>query len=151
MEATLWVLLVAVGFGLLKAIAYVHVNLMSAVMERLAAAAFVGAGVIGASGWIGDAIAWVVDSVNWVGASVGAAAVGSGAIWIVWLGLSLLWVLALLPDSWFGWHLPAWLSVTGVVLPALAASIPGQLGDLLRLVIEGIGQAMVTTVSTAVL
>jgi hypothetical protein len=151
MEATLWVLLVVVGFGLLRAIEHVHVNLMGAVMERVAAAAFVGAGVIGASGWIGSGIAWVVGAVNSLGSSLGAAAVGSGPIWIAWLALSVLWVLALLPDSWFGWHLPPWLSVTGLVLPALAASIPGQLGDLLRMVIDGIGRLMVTAVSSAVL
>lgn len=149
MEATIWLVLVVAGFALLRALDYVHHEWLAAAMLRLAALSFVGAGVIGARGWIGGFITTTVDFVNTTAARFGAAAIGTGAVWVVWLVLSIAWVLTLLPDRWFDAVIPDWLSVSGVVLPALAASIPGHAGDALRGLINTVGGAMVTFVRQA--
>lgn len=146
MEATLWLILTVAGFGLLRAMAYVGHPLLDAVMVRAAAFSFAGAGTIGASGWLGDAAAAVVSWANSAGSQAGAAALGTGAVWVVWALLSIAWLLTLLPESWFGAEIPDSLSIAGLLLPALAASIPGTLGDLLRQVINGAGELMVSLV-----
>lgn len=144
MEATIWLVLVVAGFGLLRGLDYVHHEWLAAAMLRLAALNFVGAGVIGARGWLGGFITGAVHWVNATGTSLGAAAIGTGAVWVLWLVLSVAWFLTLLPDRWFDAAIPDWLSVGGVFLPGLAASIPGHAGDLLRQLIHTLGGAMVT-------
>src|SRR4051812_38151289 len=128
-EATIWLVLVVAGFGLLRALDYVHHEWLAAAMVRVAALSFVGAGVIGARGWVGNFLTGAVHLVNTTGARVGAVALGTGAVWVLWLVLTAAWVLTLLPDRWFGAGIPDWLSISGVVLPGLAASIPGHVGD----------------------
>jgi hypothetical protein len=149
-EATIWLVLVVAGFGLLRALDYVHHEWLAAAMLRLAAISFVGAGVIGARGWVGGFLAGVVHFANTAGARFGAAALGTGAVWVLWMVLTVAWVLALLPDRWFNAVIPDWLSISGVILPSLAASIPGHAGDLLRQIIHTVGGLMVTFVRQAI-
>ena len=147
MNGTLWALLVFVGFGLMWTMRHTKAALLDAVFVRVAAFSFAGAGVIGASGWIGTALAWTVTTANDLGATLGAATLGTTAVWMVWLALSLMWVLTLLPAQVFTKEIPDWLAVAGLVLPGLAASIPGEIGELLRQVIEACGQLMVDVVA----
>jgi hypothetical protein len=150
MGATLWLLLTVAGFGFLWAMEYVGHPLIDAVLVRAAAFSFAGAGTIGAAGWLGHAATALVQGVNQAGARAGAAAIGTGAVWVIWAVLSIAWVLTLLPETWFAARIPDSLSVAGLLLPALASSIPGPLGDLLRHVITGAGKLMVALVSQAV-
>jgi len=148
--ATLWMVLTVAGFGLLRAMDYTTHPLLDALLVRAAAFSFVGAGLIGASGWLGTTIAATVSWANGVGASVGSAAFGTGAVWIAWLVMAVAWVLTILPETWFDAPIPDWLSVAGLVLPALAASIPGPLGQGLRSAISAAGHVMITGASRAV-
>jgi hypothetical protein len=150
MGATLWLVLTVAGFGLLRAMEYVAHPTLEAVIIRAAAFSFAGAGTIGAAGWLGDAVTSVVTWANDAGAEAGAAALGTGAVWVIWAVFSIAWVLTLLPDEWFGARIPDSLSVAGLVLPALAASIPGPLGDILREIISGAGNLMVSLARGAV-
>jgi hypothetical protein len=150
MGATLWLVLTVAGFGFLRAMEYTGRPLLEAIMIRAAAFSFAGAGTVGASGWLGAAVTSTVRWLNDVGSSAGAAAIGTGAVWVIWAVMSIAWVLTLLPDSWFAADIPDALSIAGLVLPALAASIPGPLGDLLREAIGGAGRLMIQVVSQAV-
>ena len=150
MNGTLWVLLVATGMALMWAMRHTNVALLDAVLVRASAFSFAGAGVIGATGWMGTATAWTVATANNVGADLGAASVGSTAVWIVWAAISGMWVLTLLPERWFKKSIPDWLAFAGLLLPGLAASVPGGLGAMLRQVITACGGLLVTAVSNAV-
>lgn len=150
MTATLWVLLVVAGFGGLWCVDKAKGGLLKALLVRAAAFSFAGAGMIGASGWIGTAMEKVVAAVNEAAAEAGTIALGTGAVWIIWLGLGLAWILTILPESWFGAEMPDWLSVTGLVLPALAVSIPGPIGNAIQGIIHGAGQMMISLVGGAV-
>jgi hypothetical protein len=150
MSATVWLVLTATGFGLLRALPMVGHDLLKSVLVRVAAFAFIGAGVIGASGWIGS---WFQAAVGWIntqGSAAMLAAIGTGAVWVLWLGLSIIWLLAVLPHGWFAFHMPDWLSVTGLALPALAASIPGPVGDFFQTVNKDIGNLMIHAASSAI-
>jgi hypothetical protein len=146
----MWLVLTVAGFGLLRAMDYVNRPLIAALLVRAAAFSFAGAGVIGASGWIGQVMASIVTWVNNAGENAGTAALGTGAVWVIWLLASVAWVLTILPESWFAAEIPDWLSVSGLVLPSLAAAIPGPAGEALRAVITGAGTLMIELVRQAV-
>lgn len=150
MNATLWVLLVVAGFGGLWCVDKAKGGLLKALLVRAAAFSFAGAGMIGASGWIGTAITKVIAAVNEAAAEAGMVALGTAAVWIAWLVLGLAWILTILPESWFGAEMPDWLSVTGLVLPALAVSIPGPIGNAIQGIIHGAGQLMISLIGGAV-
>src|SRR3954453_9126994 len=116
-EATIWLVLVVAGFALLRALDYVHHEWLAAAMLRLAALGFVGAGVIGAQGWVGDFLAGAVHFVNTTAARLGVAALGTGAVWVGWMVLTMGWILTPLPEPWFDAVIPDWLSISGIVLP----------------------------------
>jgi len=149
MTGTLWVLLVATGLGLMWAMRWTRSPMLDAALIRAAAFSYAGAGVIGAQGWIGQSLRWMVESVNRVGAQAGSAGVGTAAVWVVWAGLAIMWVLTLLPERWFSKPIPDWLAISGVMLPGMAASIPGPLGAGLSRVITAAGGLMVNLVSYA--
>lgn len=144
MRGTTWVVLVVTGVMCMWAMRYTQRALLDAVLIRASAAAYAGAGVVGASGWLGGLIAGVTGWVTATGQSLGAAALGSAAVWVVWLVLSLMWVATMLPERVFHRSIPDWLAFSGLVLPGLAASIPGPLGHGLHQVITTVGTAMVT-------
>ncbi len=149
MTGTLWLLLVACGVGLMWVMRYTRHPLIDAVLVRASAFSFAGAGIVGAGGWIGTVLTGLVKGLNSIGAQLGTAAIGSAAVWIVWAALSLMWVLTILPERWFGRGIPDWLAISGVVLPAMAASIPGEFGQVVSRVIEACGQLMIHAVGSA--
>lgn len=149
MTGTLWLLLVASGVGLMWVMRYTRHPMVDAVLVRASAFSFAGAGIVGAGGWIGDLLGGLVEGVNSLGGQLGIAAVGSAAVWIIWAGLSLMWILTLLPESWFGRSIPDWLAISGVVLPAMASSIPGAFGDAMSRVITACGELMIHVVGQA--
>jgi hypothetical protein len=146
MQATLWVLLTAIGFVVIAFMDRIPQAFLRAVAIRGAAISFVGAGTIGASGWIGSAAAGVLAWANGVGNDFGKEAFGTAALWIVWLVLSAAWVLTMLPESWFKGDIPDGLSVSGLFLPALSVTIPGPVGDFFQRMFEGLGHFAVSSV-----
>lgn len=142
MSPTLWLLLTAGGWALLWVMKYVGKPTGQALLVRAAAFAFIGAGTIGASGWIGQTLRGLLDTANTTGNQATSAAVGAGAIWIVWMFLAGAWLLCLLPESWFGRDIPDWLSISGLILPSLSSAIPGPVGDFFTTVFTTIGSAM---------
>lgn len=149
MTGTLWLLLVVTGVGLMWAMRYTRHALLDAVLVRASAFSFVGAGIVGAGGWIGALLAGLVGGVNQLGAALGMAAIGTAAVWIVWLAMTAMWVLTLLPERWFGRSIPDWLAFSGLVLPGLAAAIPGPLGQGLHTAVVACGNLMVHGVGQA--
>jgi hypothetical protein len=148
--ATLWLVLTVAGFGLLRAMDHTTHAFLDAVLLRTAAFSFVGAGLVGASGWLGSAASSMVGWMNSAGAQAGAAALGTGAVWVIWAALTISWILTILPETWFAARIPDWLSISGLLLPSLAASIPGPLGELLRQATDSAGTLMIHLASAAV-
>lgn len=133
MGASLWVALTVVGAAILVAKELAGHNLITAVLVRFAALSFMAAGFIGADGWIGR---WVNSLVAWAihtGQHASSTAFGSALLVGVLTAVgAALWLLALLPDNWWGGQMPDWGSALGLVLPSLAASIPGPAGAWFR-------------------
>lgn len=133
MGASLWVALTVISAAILVTKQLAGHNLITAALARFAALGFLAAGVIGADGWIGR---WMHDVISWAthtGQHASTSAFGSALlIGVVALIASILFLLALLPDSWWGGSMPDWGSVCGLVIPALAVSIPGPAGNWLR-------------------
>ncbi len=133
MSAGLWVALTVVATAFLLGRQLAGHNLLTWLMVRLAALCYLAAGVLGAAGWLGR---WVDALITWIirtSTDAGDATVGTGLVLgvIVAVG-SISWLLALLPDSWWGGQMPDWGSVGALFLPALAVSIPGPVGEWLR-------------------
>jgi hypothetical protein len=150
MSATVWLVLTVMGFVLLRSMVYIRHATLKAIAIRVAAFAFIGAGTVGAAGWLGHAMTAAISAVNRIGGQAGAAAIGTGAVWIVWALLAGAWILTLLPESWFGRDIPDWLSMSGLVLPALAVTIPGPFGSMVRSVTTAVGGLMVAGAHAAV-
>ncbi|HEY9411752.1 MAG TPA: hypothetical protein VIP77_19390 [Jiangellaceae bacterium] len=147
MGAITWVTLAGIGAILMFLMRFTPER-VDFVLVRLAGAAFMGAGLIGMSGWIGD----VADSVlGWASRATDQAAVvviGSTVMWVIVALLALLWIGAMLPDSWFQLDPPDWLVITGLVLPSLLVVVPGGLGEFLRSVTTWAGEGMTTLVTS---
>ena len=149
MKGTLWLVLIVTGVMAMWGMRYTQRAVLDAALIRASAMAYAGAGVVGASGWVGGIVGGLTGWVTATGKAVGMAALGSAAVWVVWLVLSVAWVATMLPTKVFHKDPPDWLCVSGVVLPGLAASIPGPLGEGLHTLITTAGQAMVTGASAA--
>lgn len=145
-QTTLWLVLVASGVGLMWAMRWTP-GWADAVMIRVAAALYVGAGIVGAGGWIGEVLAWMVRTINLIGAGVGVVGLGTGAIWVAWAALSVGWILTMLPDRWFSRQIPDWLAYAGLILPTAATVIPGALGEALTGLFAATGTLMISAVS----
>jgi hypothetical protein len=135
-----WFLLVVAGLGLLAAQKFLPPRI-DFVLVRLAGGAFMGAGLIGANGWLGQAMDWAVQTMIDITDRVGAAALGEAVAWVVAAGLGLMWVGAMLPDKLCKYDPPNWLIWSGLVAPALLATVPGAIGDVLREVTTWAGTA----------
>lgn len=144
MQATLWLVLLALGLGLIFTMHRFPNATSRAVAIRVAASAFIGVGTLTVGGWSGEFVSWVYDTANSLGAAFGQQAFGTGAVWILWLAMSIAWSLTMLPESWFRGEIPDPLSISGVFLPALSAAIPGRLGDLFQAFFDWLGHLMVT-------
>lgn len=135
-----WFLLVVTGVALLFSQRFLPPR-VDFVVVRLAGGAFMGAGLIGANGWLGETIDWAVQTMISLTDRVGAQALGQAVAWILAAGLGLLWIGAMLPDKLFRYDPPNWLVWSGLVVPALVATVPGVLGDFLRRVTTWAGAA----------
>lgn len=127
-KGTIALLMLVVGALLIIAIPKLSKPTLKAIAVRLAAIAFLGAGINLVGGWAGDAIGWLVESVNSIGTQITSQAFGAGAIWVLYFALVVLWFAAMVPTSWFDYDPPDGLTISGVVLPAFAAHIPGSFG-----------------------
>jgi hypothetical protein len=151
MAGTVWVFLVAAGLAFLWLVGRIDHPLGKAVAVRAAHLSLLGAGTVGAAGWLGS---WTKAALGWIVRAVGAsgsAVVGTTAVvGIAALGLCIAWVLGMLPSWWIRFDPPDWLAWAGLVLPALAVQIPGPIGDLVHTVITGAGSVVVALGRTAV-
>jgi hypothetical protein len=136
-----WVLMTAVGLGCLWMMRHSH-DKADFILVRCAAAAFVGAGTIGATGWLGRLFNGVVDGVIEFADARGSEAFGENVVWVIAGAVGVAWIGALLPERFFSFEYPDWLVVFGFVLPILLASVPGDFGEFLRTVILGAGGLM---------
>lgn len=150
MGPTTWFALVAFGFFLIRfVIPRVGNKTVKAISVRVAALSFLGAGLITASGWIGNIEDQGIRLANKQGADLTAAIVGAAVIWIIWLLLALMMLLTFLPESWFGGDIPDWLSISGVFLPSLMSYVPGSIGEFMRRLMEAGGGVLIDLVRGA--
>jgi hypothetical protein len=118
-------------------------NWLDAVLIRVAALLFAGAGAMGATGWIGDLVNWVINGAMSLLDRFGAQAVGTGIVWILATILGGLWIGALLPERLFNYQYPDWLVFAGFPLPVLLTAVPGQAGEAMRTVVLTGGEMLV--------
>lgn len=135
-----WFLMVVAGFGCMVLMRWTNPKL-DAVLIRLAAACFIGAGLIGVNGWLGEILRSVTGWLTHTTDQLGAAALGTVVVWIVALLLGATWVCAMLPHKAASVRFPDWLIVGGIFLPSLMTGVPGPLGDGLRTAMEMAGNA----------
>ncbi len=134
--STTWVVLTAAGFLFLYLMTLTSKPILDAILVRLAAFCYIGAGFIGASGWLGDMIDGLVNTTNSTGNEVARNAFGTSVVWVVAAGLAIAWIVGILPESWFSGAIPDWLSMSGLILPAFMVSVPGPAGDFLTTVLR---------------
>jgi hypothetical protein len=144
MAGTVWVFLVAAGLACLWLVGRIEHPTGKAVAVRAAHLSLLGAGTVGAAGWLGS---WTTAGLAWAVGAVGAgssAVVGTTAVvGIAALGLVGAWVLGMLPSWWIRFDPPDWLAWAGLVLPALAVQIPGPLGRGVAFLVHGAGSGVV--------
>lgn len=147
MSTASWVAYVALGAMCMWLMRYTASPVIDGILVRIAAVLFIGAGLVGADGWVGGALAWVVDAITGVAESMGSALVGASLVWVVALFLGVMWLMAMIPGKQSKFDAPDWLIVGGLVLPALLASVPGPAGEGLRTVMSAGGQLATGIVS----
>lgn len=138
-SGALWFALVVIGLLMLRAVPLLGWATGKALTLRAAMLVFITAGFIGPMGWVGDALEWLVTNVNGWGGDLTRAAVGSSVMGIVWFALCVIWVAGFLPTKLIRFDPPDWLAVIGLILPALADSIPGGVGGLFQELFAWIG------------
>lgn len=119
MPTVAWTLLFGLGLWTLRSMPRAKQKTLKAVMVRTAAVLFLVAGTISAGGIIGTLLRQLVHLTGQVGA---------GIVWVLWLVGALSWLAGMVPEKWFRGDVPDWLSMSGLVLPALLASVPGAVG-----------------------
>lgn len=142
-----WFLMAAAGGALLYGMRWTP-PLVDFILVRMSAAAFVGAGLIGADGWLGSAVQglmrWILTQID----KIGSWGLGGPIGWILCAALGALWVGAMLPTRLFKLQYTAGLAISGLVLPALLKSVPGSAGNGLRAAVEISGQALINAVGS---
>jgi hypothetical protein len=133
MPTVAWLLLAGLGFWLLRTVPRARNLTLKAVMVRLAAVLFLVAGTVSAGGVVGSGISWFVHATG---------AIGAGIAWVAWLVLALSWLAGMVPERWFGGDVPDWLSVSGMVLPALLASVPGAVGTAITAATQSVASGV---------
>jgi hypothetical protein len=139
---TIALVMLVVGAGLLVSVDRVKKPIVKASFVRLAAVAFIAAGLALTSGWVADASGWTVDTVNDLGTAALNEGFGTGAVWVLWGALAVTWFAAMIPESWFSFQMPDWLSISGLILPAATSGLPGDLGQGLHDVMVRLGSVM---------
>jgi hypothetical protein len=119
MPTVAWTLLFGLGLWTLRSMPRAKHKTIKAVMVRTAAILFLVAGTITAGGFIGGLLRQLVHLTGQVGA---------GIVWVLWLIGALSWLAGMVPERWFKGDVPDWLSMSGLALPSLLASVPGAVG-----------------------
>lgn len=83
--------------------------------------------------WIGPVIGSVTQSVRSAGGMVSLIVLGGTLVMV------LMWIAAALPDRMVGYDPPDWLAYCGLIIPGLAASLPGSLGQGMSELMTSIG------------
>jgi len=136
-QGTIALLMICVGAALVIAVPRLGSAMAKAIAVRLAAIAFLGAGLNLTGGWIGDGARWIVDTATDLGNQATGAAFGTAAIWVLWAGVVVVWIAGMVPEKWFRFEIPDWLSASGVLLPLVPASIPGSFGETETRIVTG--------------
>lgn len=144
------VLLMVVAVGAMVVTRRTSVWVIEVAAWRVAAMAWIGAGVAGVHGWVGAVMQTVVSWAMGACDALGSTAFGAAAGWVLALSLSSVWVLAMLPDPVCDVQRPSWLIVSGALLPALLLAVPGGLGVVLRAVVYPVGTAAAYLAGAAV-
>ena len=139
MPTVAWTLLFGLGLWTLRSMPRAKHKTIKAVMVRLAAILFLVAGTITAGGLIGG---WLRQLVHLTGQ------VGAGIIWVLWLIGALSWLAGMVPEKWFKGDVPDWLSMSGLVLPSLLASVPGAVGHGMTVMMQAAHQTVGTGLSS---
>jgi hypothetical protein len=151
MAGTVWVFLVAAGFGFLWLVPHVGPPWAKAAAVRAGHLALLGAGTVGAAGWLGTWFERLLTTVvQAVGASSAAVVGTSAVVGVLALGLCVAWVLGILPYRLIRFDPPDWLAWAGLILPAIAVQIPGPAGDAVASLITWTGELVVGVGRTAV-
>jgi hypothetical protein len=135
-----WTLLAALGFWILRNLPRAKHKTIKAVLVRTAALLFLAAGTISAGGFVGEALAKLVELTG---------AIGGGIAWVLWLIGALSWIAGMVPEKWFRGDVPDWLSVSGLALPPLLASVPGPVGDAMATGMNGVSDVVGEAMSSA--
>lgn len=117
------------------------------IMVRLAGACYVGGGLVGVQGWLGDALTGVLGWVMSWADSLGQDAVGVGLAAILAIAVGVMWVGAMVPDQLFEADLPDWMVRFGLLIPSVLASAPGPVGEGLRNIVYWAGDLAMGLVS----
>lgn len=129
-----WILMTVFGFAMMFAMRYTA-DWLDFILVRLAGFAFIGAGLIGAEGWVGDiingTIGWLFRTLN----SLTDSAFGTSVAWILAAAITFLWIGGMLPGKVFDYDPPDWLVICGLIVPALGAMIPGKAGNAANMLI----------------
>lgn len=64
--------------------------------------------------------------------------IGAGVAWVAWLVLALSWLAGMVPETWFRGDVPDGLSLSGVLLPSLLASVPGTVGNAMTATMQAV-------------
>jgi hypothetical protein len=136
-----WILMTAFGFAAMFCMRYTP-DWADFILVRVAGFAFIGAGMIGAAGWVGGlidgTIGWIFRTIN----DVTGSAFGTGVAWILAAAIAFLWIGGMMPDRVFSYDPPDWLVIAGLFVPALVAMVPGKAGHAANLVITMGGQTV---------
>jgi hypothetical protein len=145
MGAVSWILMVVFGFAAMFAMQFTP-NWADFILVRLAGFSFIGAGMIGASGWVGDIINGTLGALFRAINGVTSNAFGTGVAWILAAAIAFLWIGGMLPDRLFSYDPPDWLVIAGIIVPALVAMVPGKAGTAANTVITLGGQTVTSWV-----
>lgn len=136
-----WFLMTAFGFAAMFTMRYTP-DWADFILVRVAGFSFIGAGLVGAAGWVGGlingTIGWLFRGIN----SLSHSALGSGIAWILAAAITFLWIGGMLPDKLFSYDPPDALVISGLMVPALMAMVPGKAGNAAEAVLTMGGTAL---------
>lgn len=134
-----WILLLVVGGFFMWLITWSENDWLDAFAVRAAGCSFVGAGTVGADGFIGRLVTGTVDWVMSTTNDLSAAALGATVVGIIGALLGAVWLVAMAPSKLFRYNAPDWLLISGFFFPSLLIQVGGVVGDVLRSIIIDFG------------
>lgn len=137
-----WIAVLALGVGAMFLMKFTP-DWGDAILIRVAALLVAGAGAMGASGWIGEAITWCLDKITDLVNAISKGALGAPVMWLLALFVGVLWIGALVPHKAFKLDYFDGLVFSGFLLPSMLVSVPGEAGEGMRTVVLGASRWMV--------